>query len=122
MIGFTFGLLIAAVSLLTIPWLALFFAALALIAAWEWSNLAAYTQWWTRILYVGVYALVMLGLYGYCRLGVEPVLARVQPFLGLACLWWAIALLWMKSYPASAPLWGTPAMLRTNRVNRDRVT
>ena len=52
----------------------------------------------------------MGALYHYCRLGDAPAVEQVQPFLGLACLWWSFALLWVKSYPASAVLWRTLAM------------
>ena len=29
----------------------------------------------------------------------------MQPLLGLACLWWSFALLWVKGFPHSAVLW-----------------
>ena len=105
------AVLISAVAFLPVPWLALFFATVALIAGWEWSNLAAYQSTWARSLYVCLHALLMLASYLYCKLGSNPVLENVQALLGVACLWWAIALLWVKSYPASAQLWGTRAML-----------
>lgn len=105
------AVLVAAVAFLPLPWLALFFASVAMIAAWEWSDLAAYQSLWARSLYVGLTALLMLLLYHACELGAKPALANVQSLLGVACLWWAIALLWVKSYPASARLWGTRPML-----------
>ena len=40
----------------------------------------------------------------------QPSREQVQPFLGLACLWWSFALLWVKGYPGSAVLWRTRAM------------
>ena len=105
------AVLIAAVALLPMAWLAAFFAAVALIAAWEWSRLAAYENPWLRGLYVCVHALLMFGVYQFCELGGKPALENVQALLGVACLWWAIALLWVKSYPTSGQLWGTPPML-----------
>ncbi len=105
------AMLISAVLLLPLPALALLFAGVVLIGAWEWSALATYTALWSRFLYLAVFAAIMLGLYVYCGLGTTPVLANLQPWLGLACLWWAIALLWIKAYPASAALWGNPVML-----------
>lgn len=105
------AMLVAAVSLLPLPGLALFFAAVAMIAVWEWSDLAGYEALWLRGLYTAATALLMLFAYHYCALGGEPQVAAVQSLLGVACLWWAIALLWVKSYPASAQLWGTQPML-----------
>jgi phosphatidate cytidylyltransferase len=41
----------------------------------------------------------------------RPVGDEIQPVLGLACLWWCFALLWVKSFPASkAVLWASPVM------------
>lgn len=102
---------IAAVWYLSIPLLAMTLGAVVVIASWEWSALAGYRQPLTRCLYVAACTLGMWGLYQYCELSGPPQLERVQPFLGLACLWWAIALLWIKGYPASAALWGTPLLL-----------
>jgi phosphatidate cytidylyltransferase len=46
-------------------------------------------------------------LYHYAGYGSEAVREQVQPVLGLACLWWCFALLWVKSFPASAALWNS---------------
>jgi phosphatidate cytidylyltransferase len=105
------ALLVAAVAFMPLPGLALFFAAVALIAVWEWSDLAGYEALWGRCAYMAAAASLMLFAYYYCALGGDPIVASVQSLLGLACLWWAIALLWVKSYPASAQLWGTRPML-----------
>lgn len=103
--------LIAAVMLLPLPQLALALGAVVAIATWEWSALAGFSALWSRLIYTAVGCLGMFALYHYCQLGASPVLERVQPFLGLACLWWAIALLWVKGFPASAALWGGTPML-----------
>lgn len=58
-----------------------------------------------RALFVLVLAAILAGLYVYCGLDGEPNREQVQPVLGLGCLWWSFALLWVKSYPASAALW-----------------
>jgi len=57
-----------------------------------------------------VLAAVLAGLYSYCHLGSAPSREQVQPFLGVACLWWSFALLWVKGYPSSAVLWRTLVM------------
>jgi phosphatidate cytidylyltransferase len=102
---------IAAVSWLPLAPLAMLLGAVVAIAAWEWSRLMGLTVIWGRLLCPLVAVLGMLALYLYCDLGGEPQLERVQPLLGLACLWWAIALLWVRGFPASANLWGNGVML-----------
>ena len=57
-----------------------------------------------------VLAAVLGLLYEYCQLGAKPEREQIQPFLGLACLWWSLALLWVKGYPGSAVFWRTKAM------------
>ena len=103
--------LIAAVLLLPLAPLATVLGAVVIIAAWEWSALAGFQALWARLVYTAASCLGMFALYQYCQLGAAPVLEHVQPFLGLACLWWAIALLWVRGFPASAALWGGKAML-----------
>jgi phosphatidate cytidylyltransferase len=105
------GGLISAVVLLSLPGLALVFGAVVAIAAWEWTRLAGYNHVAVRAGYILVVILAMLGLYIYCDLGGMPRMDSLQPLFGVACLWWAIALLWIKSYPASGALWGTAPML-----------
>jgi len=56
-----------------------------------------------------VLALLASG-YVYCDLGANPRREQVQPLLGLACLWWSFALLWIKGYPDSAVLWRNTLM------------
>jgi phosphatidate cytidylyltransferase len=102
---------IAAVSLLTPAPLAAVLGGVVAISAWEWSRLMSLESLWSRLLCVLVAVVGMLALYMYCDLGGNPRLDRVQPLLGLACLWWAIALLWVRGFPASAGLWGNRLML-----------
>jgi phosphatidate cytidylyltransferase len=105
------AVVVSAVAFLSVPWLAFFFAAVAMIAAWEWSNLAGFQSYLGRGLYVCLHAVLVFATYLHCKLGGEPVLENIQALLGVACLWWAIALLWVKTYPASGSLWGTRTML-----------
>jgi len=76
-------------------------------AAWEWSHLAGLTNTTGR----GFYMLSVVVLAGILAayLGFEPnILLAEKPrfLLLLACIWWAIAVLWVQSYPSSAILWG----------------
>ncbi|MEH6588826.1 MAG: phosphatidate cytidylyltransferase [Halioglobus sp.] len=104
------GLLLAAIIYLDIPSLALFFGVFVALGAWEWSGMAGWSATLARLCYVAVLMIAMAALYVVCQLGDAPDAKQVQPFLGLACLWWSIALLWLKSYPASGALWGNRAM------------
>lgn len=104
------GLFLSAVIFLSLPWLALIFAILICLGGWEWSRLCEWESPVARAAYVLVLAAVLGLLYVYCELGATPQREQVQPFLGLACLWWSLALLWVKGYPGSAVFWRTRAM------------
>ena len=105
------GGLVAAVAFLPLPALAALFGAVVIISAWEWTRLAGLAQAPARGLYLAVTAAAMIALYLWCDLGGGPRLDRLQPLFGVACLWWTIALLWIRGYPASGVLWATPFML-----------
>ena len=104
------GLFLGAVAFLSQAWLALLIGVLVCLGGWEWSRLCGWESSLTRGVYVVVLAAVMGFLYHYCQLGGTPVREQVQPVLGLACLWWSLALLWVKGYPGSAVFWRTRAM------------
>ncbi|KAA1194510.1 phosphatidate cytidylyltransferase [Pseudohalioglobus sediminis] len=104
------GLFLAGILFLPLLALAVLFAVLVLAGGWEWSRLAGWEAKPARALYVLVLAAAMVGLYFHCQLDAEPTRERVQPVLGLACLWWSFALLWVRSYPASAVIWSHPMM------------
>jgi len=101
---------LAAIAFVPVPGLALLFGLVVGLGGWEWARLAGWTSPVTRVLYVLVLLGVMAGLYYACDLGGSPQVKDVQPFLGLACLWWSVALLWVKAYPASGLLWGSILM------------
>ena len=101
---------LAAIAFIPVPGLALLFGIIVSLGGWEWARLAGWNSPVSRGLYVIVLVACMGLLYQACKLGGEPAAKDVQPFLGLACLWWSVALLWVKSYPASGLLWGSVAM------------
>jgi len=98
--------LTALFALPTLAFIALISVVLA-YAAWEWSHLAGLTGTAGRGCYVLLVVAVASALAAY--LGFEPnILLTEKPrfLLLLACTWWAIAVLWVQSYPSSAILWG----------------
>lgn len=104
------GLFLGAIFFLHTAALAALFGLLVLAGGWEWSRLAGWESRPARAAFVLVLGLLLAGLYLHCQLGGEPTRERVQPVLGLACLWWSFALLWIRSYPASAALWSNRFM------------
>ncbi len=99
------GLFLLGVYALPVAALAAIFAVVVALAAWEWGPLAGFTTKASRSLYV---ALMMVGLallYWYMEYFKGLSVAQVQPVLGVAVLWWCFALLWVRSFPASAALW-----------------
>ncbi len=99
------GLFLAAIIFLSQPALAAVFGLIVLAGGWEWSRLSGWESTAARVLFLLVLAGVLTALYIYCGLGSKPDVEQVQPVFGFACLWWSFALLWVKSYPASAALW-----------------
>ena len=91
-------------------------AAIILLASWEWADLSGLTGPARKSAYVAVMAVFLVLLGYYCGIfGVWDVTLTRQ-VLGVACAWWAVALLWVQSYPASARLWGSPLMRATMGV------
>jgi phosphatidate cytidylyltransferase len=103
-------ILIGTVMFLSLPILALLFAIIFLIGAWEWSALAGYQSAKARVSFVLLIAGLMTASYFYCQLQRQPSVENIQPILGVTCLWWSISLLWVKGFPTSAQLWGTKIM------------
>ena len=99
------ALFLGAVIFLPLPALAVVFGLIIGGGAWEWSRLAGWESPVARGLYALVAMAVLAAIYIYCPLGEDPPRERVQPILGLACLWWSFALLWIRAYPGSALLW-----------------
>ena len=100
------GFLVALFALPTYGFIALITAVLA-FAAWEWSHLAGFTSAMGRGFYMLSIVAIAAALGAY--LGFEQnILLTEKPrfLLLLACTWWAIAVLWVQSYPSSAVLWG----------------
>lgn len=91
--------------------LAAAFVVVIALGAWEWAVLAGLPHPALRLAYTALVIGGAAALYvyaGYDKGFVDKT--QVQPVLGLACLWWCFALLWVKAYPASAVLWKSRVM------------
>lgn len=98
---------LAALFKLPLPLFSAFIATIVLIAAWEWANLSGLSKIWQRSAYVGLIATI-LGLSAFVTHNFDGHNDDVSKAILMAgCLWWAVALLWVQSYPGSAVLWGS---------------
>lgn len=104
------GAFLAAIVWLPLPGLAVLFGIIIGAGGWEWSRLAGFEGVFARSCYVLLLLASLVALYVYCDLGGTPAKEQVQPFLGLACLWWSFSLLWIRAYPGSAVLWRSVPM------------
>lgn len=98
---------LAGVYYLPLPALAAAFALVVALGAWEWAPLAGLPGRSAQVCYsllalAGTYA-----LYRYGGFGGLLTREQIQPVLGLGCLWWCFALLWVRAFPASAGLWNS---------------
>ena len=81
------------------------------LGAWEWSDLSSLSQNWQRILYsifvVSVTSLLAIN-FQFLPIfsGAFTLPISFLDVMGSAGLFWAIALLWVLSYPASNVIWG----------------
>ena len=89
------GILLAGLFLLPPPWAVWAFGAVFTIGAWEWAGFGELRAPPARIAYATGVALVLLLAW---RWSAEP--PRLMLLLRAACVWWAIALLWLSSAPA----------------------
>jgi phosphatidate cytidylyltransferase len=104
------ALFLAAIAFLPLTALAVLFGVFIGMGAWEWSRLAGFEQSIARAAYVLLVLAGLVASYVHCQMDGSPPRVLVQPILGLACLWWSFALLWIKGYPANAVLWRSTAM------------
>ena len=99
------ALFLAAVTHLDLDWLALLFAVIAAAAAWEWGSLAGLQGPVQRVLYVLVFITVLGVLWIGLDFHQRPDREVFQPWLGVACLFWSVAMLLVESYPGTSWLW-----------------
>jgi phosphatidate cytidylyltransferase len=99
---------VAAIVFLPPIGLLLLLSLVMLIGAWEWADLAGFSSYLAKTVYLIVVAALLAALVHYGNLlGTNVDWLSLRDVLGVGCLWWAMALLWVKSYPSSALLWGS---------------
>ncbi|MEH6559548.1 MAG: phosphatidate cytidylyltransferase [Oceanicoccus sp.] len=91
--------------------LAALFGVLVVIAAWEWAAMAGLSAIVTRLSYAVFIALLIFSSAYYSQvLSANPKTDLIRDILGAGCLWWAVAFLWVRSFPASAVIWRAGVM------------
>lgn len=84
-----------------------------LVAGWEWANLASLSHVLAKIAYTTVLGILIVIVAYYSQLIVDSPALReanllwIRDVLGLGCLWWSMALLWVPGFPRSASIWGS---------------
>lgn len=104
---------VGALALLPASLFAAFAALITLVGAWEWADLAGFKSALQRGLYVLLCAVVIGAALLYLDFDSLRGPAAAEPdsplafrnLLMIGCVWWALALLWVQSYPQSAILW-----------------
>ena len=99
------------ITLLPPHQLVLTLALVTLLACWEWSNLAGLRSRLARSAYCllsGCAMAIMLELSQLAN--AIPDLQVVRGILLVAALWWCVALVLVKGYPASTRTWSTVAV------------
>lgn len=105
-------ILVAAVTFAIINLSALGFSALitgvVLAASWEWSALAGLRLMLARIAFVLTCLLTMAIVVWRCDLlSQQPNVFYIKSVLAMGCLWWLLALTWVRQYPLAVKWWGS---------------
>lgn len=96
---------LAAVFVLNLESLALIFGAVATAGAWEWSGLSGIKRPAVRGAYTLLYVCCLFATWSVFAIGEAPVPEVFQPWLGIACFFWSVAMLMVESYPESSWVW-----------------
>lgn len=101
------ALFLGALFLLPIQWFSLTVAAVILLGGWEWANLSNLNRA-LRFIFLAALGAALIGAadYVFAMDFGSPDIGNACQILAVACGWWALAFLWVQSYPASAMLWG----------------
>lgn len=75
---------------------------LFLVGAWEWAKLCGFKASWQRLSYVCLLVVIACGLLLFSDYAQSP--SVLYPVLLLACLWWAVAFVWVRVFPVGENL------------------
>lgn len=92
-------LVVAGIILLPTRIVAIIFAVLMIIGAWEWARLLGWEKLMPRAAYTVVFA-VSAALCYYFGLLTGNVDIAASWLLGVGCAWWLIVVYWLVRYPA----------------------
>ncbi|KUJ84979.1 phosphatidate cytidylyltransferase [Microbulbifer flavimaris] len=101
------ALFLGALFFLPIQWFTVATVVVILLGGWEWANLSNLNRA-LRFVFLAALGAALIGVaqYVFAMDFANPDTSRAQEVLAVACGWWALAFLWVQSYPASAMLWG----------------
>jgi phosphatidate cytidylyltransferase len=87
--------------------LAIIFAVIFTLGAWEWSRLVGLQSYVARIAYSLAFPVIFTLIHPLLQQGTWP-----QVILVLSLIWWTLALLSVLTYPRGAVLWQSSAVAR----------
>ena len=104
------GLLLT-LFVLPVQWAAAVFAAVFVLAAWEWAGFGRLHGRTARLSYMAGMAVLLALCFGW-----SGTHARLLLLLGSACVWWLMAFVWLvlapgRNQPAVALFCGVPVLL-----------
>ncbi len=102
------GVALAAIIWLPAMWLVGLLALIVLAACWEWADLSGLQTHWARSLYCALSIGASVALVGLTGLATTtPDYQVIRWVLVIAAVWWLLALLLVKAFPASGAWWGS---------------
>lgn len=85
-------------------------AVFVLAASWEWSRLSGVENIGLRVLFVLVVAGLAYLATWYTGLPDAVDISNLRQLLAVGCVFWAVSVLWLATYPNSQVLWGSTAV------------
>ena len=88
-------------------WFNFIIAIVVAIAAWEWANMSGLSAQWQRVSYATFIFIGIVVCANYVHLfdRYQFAIDEVRNVMLAAATFWAVALLWVQSYPGSSVIW-----------------
>lgn len=96
-------IVLALLFYLPTPLFCLLAAIIFLGGAWEWTNLMELKSIITRVIYLVLMALMFV---------VSAIFIPIQAILGIGCLWWLVATVFISVYPRCSSCWSKHVIWR----------